>query len=99
MANRILKGRYHVEAIEKSQLKDVFSLVFERDEQGKGTVRMEIRRELREWLESTERDEQKRQHLLAFWDFCLDLLEGEYGRIPPGEEIDPRFVKGLIIRE
>jgi hypothetical protein len=99
LANRILKGRYHVEAIEKSQLKDVFSLIFERDEQGKGTVRMEIRRELKGWSESTERDEQKRQHLLAFWDFCLDLFEGEYGRIPPGDEIDPRFVKGLIFRE
>jgi hypothetical protein len=45
-----------------------------------------------------EADENKRYHLLAFRDFCLDLLEEEFGRIPPEEEIDPRFVKGLLIR-
>ncbi|MEI9475083.1 MAG: DUF6178 family protein [Deltaproteobacteria bacterium] len=73
--------------------------MFERDEQGKGTVRMETRREIKEWVESTEGDEQKRQHLLAFWDFCLDVLEGEYGRIPPGEEIDSRYVRGFLVRE
>jgi hypothetical protein len=58
---------------------------------------MEIKRGLREWFESIEGDENRRQHLRAFGDFCLDLLEEEYGRIPPGEEINPRFVKGLLI--
>ena len=33
-----------------------------------------------------EREELKRQHLLAFQDFCLDLFEEEYGKIPPGSE-------------
>ena len=47
---------------------------------------------------SLEREELKRQHLLAFRDFCLDLLEEEYGKIPLEEKIDPRFVKGLVIR-
>ena len=46
-----------------------------------------------------EREELKRQHLLAFQDFCLDLLEAEYGKIPPQEKIDPRFVKGLLLRK
>jgi hypothetical protein len=44
-------------------------------------------------------NENKRHHLLAFKDFCLDLFEEEFGRIPPEEEIDPRFVKGLLIRK
>jgi hypothetical protein len=35
--------------------------------------------------------------LLAFQDFCLDLFEEKYGRIPPEEEIDPRFVKRFLI--
>jgi hypothetical protein len=55
-----------------------------------------------EWLGSTvedDDDERKRQHLLAFWDFCKDVLEGDFGRIPQGEDVDPRFVRGLIIRE
>jgi len=34
-------------------------------------------------------DENKRHHLLAFKDFCLDLFEEEFERIPPEEEIDP----------
>jgi hypothetical protein len=59
---------------------------------------MGIERGLREWLDSIEGDENRRQHLRAFEDFCLDLLEEEYGRIPPGEEIEPRFLKALLIR-
>ncbi len=59
---------------------------------------MEIRKGLKEWFHSIENDPQKREHLLAFGDFCFDLLEEEYGGIPPEEEIDPRFVKGLLIR-
>jgi hypothetical protein len=43
-------------------------------------------------------DENRLRHLLAFKDFCLDLFEEEYGRIPSEEEIDPQFVKGLLIR-
>ena len=40
-------------------------------------------------------DPQKQLHLLAFYDFCLDLFEEEFGKIPPEEKVDPRFVKGL----
>jgi len=54
---------------------------------------------LKEWFDSFEFDEDKRNHLLAFRDFCLDLLEEEFGNIPPREEIDPRFLKGLLICE
>jgi len=57
---------------------------------------MEIREDLKGWFHSIENDPQKRLHLLAFRDFCFDLLELQYGRIPSGEEIDPRFVKGLL---
>ncbi|MGQ9645374.1 MAG: hypothetical protein ACUVWO_02400 [Thermodesulfobacteriota bacterium] len=48
-------------------------------------------------LTSMEPDENRRIHLLAFKDFCLDLFEEEFGRIPSEEEVDPRFVKGLLI--
>jgi len=99
LANRILNGRFEIEAIDKNRLQDLFSIILEKDEQGRGRVRMDIRRDMTEWLGSTEDDERKRQHLRAFLDFCLDAIEGDFGRIPPGEEIDPRFVKSLIIRE
>jgi hypothetical protein len=58
---------------------------------------MEIKKGLKSFLSSIEDDETKHQHLLAFCDFCRDLLEEQYGRIPSEEEIAPRFVKGLPI--
>jgi hypothetical protein len=99
MANQILKGTFQFEAIGQAQVKDFLSRVFERDAQGKGVMKMEIKNGLRNWLDSIECEEARRQHLLAFQDFCLDLFEEEYGKIPPGEEADPRFVKGLLIRK
>jgi hypothetical protein len=59
---------------------------------------MEIGEGFKEWFHSIENDPQKRLHLLAFRDFCLDLFEEEFGRVPLEEEIDPQFVKGLLIR-
>ena len=97
LANYVLKGAFRFDAIEKAELQDLFSRMFEESEQGKRRIKMEIRNGLRDWLDSIEDDEKKRNHLLAFRDFCLDLLELEFGKIPPGEEIDPRFVKGLLI--
>jgi len=98
-ANQILKGAFQFEAIGQTRAKDLLDRVFERDAQGKGVIKMEIKNGLKNWLDSIEGDEAKRQHLLAFQDFCLDLFEVEYGKIPPGEEVDPRFVKGLLIRK
>ncbi len=60
---------------------------------------MEVKERVRDWLISIEGEESRREHLLAFQDFCLDLLEEGYGRIPPEERADPRFVKGLLIRK
>jgi hypothetical protein len=99
MANQIFNGTFQFEAIGQAQVKDYLYRVFERDAQGKGVIKMEVKNGLREWLHSIEREEMKQQHLLAFQDFCLDLLEVQYGKIPPGEDVDPRFVKGLLIRK
>ncbi len=98
-ANRILKGIFQFEAVGQAQVRDFLDKVFERDAQGKGVVKMEVKKGLKNWLDSIKGEEVKRQHLLAFQDFCLDLFEAEYGKIPPGEEVDPRFVKGLLIRK
>ncbi len=97
LANQVLKGTFQFQAIELGQVKVLVSRVFERDDQGKGVIKMELRNGLEERLSSMERDPQKRDHLIAFRDFCLDLFEEQFGKIPPGEEIDPRFVKGLLI--
>jgi hypothetical protein len=98
-ANHILKGTFQFEAIGQAQVKDFLYRVFERDAQGKGVMKMEVKNGLRDWLHSIEGEELKRQHLLAFQDFCLDLFEVQYGKIPPDEDVDPRFMKGLLIRE
>jgi hypothetical protein len=99
LANQILKGTFQFEAIEQSQVRGFLYTVFETDAQGKGVIKMEVKNGLREWLSSIEDDELRRQHLLAFRDFCLDLFEEEYGKVPAEEWIDPRFVKGLLIRK
>jgi hypothetical protein len=99
MANQILKGTFQFEAIEQAQVKDFLSWVFGRDTQGKGVIKVEVKNGLRDWLHSMEGEEMKRQHLLAFKDFCLDLFEVQYGKLPPDEEVDPRFVKGLLVRK
>ena len=99
LANQVIKGMFTFEAIEGVRLKDLFSRIFEKDTQGKGIIKMEIREGLKEWFYSIENDPQRKQHLLAFRDFCLDLFEEEFGKIPVEEEIDPRFVKGLLIKK
>jgi hypothetical protein len=97
LVNQILKGTLQFEAIEQTQLKDFLYQVFERDVQRKGVIKMGVKNGLRDGLTTTNPEEPRRQHLLAFQDFCLDLFEEEYGEIPPEEKIDPRFVKGLLI--
>ncbi len=99
LANQILKGRFQFEAIGQAQVKDFLSRVFDRDTQGKGVIQVEVKNGLRDWLRSVEGEELKRQHLLAFQDFCLDLFQVQYGKVPPGEKVDPRFAKGLLIRK
>jgi len=58
---------------------------------------MEMKKRWKSFLSSIEDNETKRQHFLAFCDFCSDLLEEQYGRIPSDEEIEMRFLKGLPI--
>ena len=99
LANQVLKGAFRFESIEQTRWGDFLYRVFERDAQGKGAIRMEVKERLREWLSSMESEDSRRQHLLAFQDFCLDLLEEGYGKTPPEEKVDPRFVKGLLIRK
>jgi hypothetical protein len=99
LANQMLKGTFQFEAIEQARVKNFLSGVFEKDSQGKGVIRMEVKERLREWLSSMESEDSRRQHLLAFQDFCFDLLEEGYGKVPPEEKVDPRFVKGLLIRK
>ncbi|MBM4278559.1 MAG: hypothetical protein FJ130_11880 [Deltaproteobacteria bacterium] len=98
LANQILKGTFQFEPIEQAQMQDLLSHLFEREDQGKRMIRTELRNELKERLCSIETDPQRLKHLVTFQNFCLDLFEKEFGKVPPGEEIDPRFVKGLLIR-
>ncbi len=99
LAHQILEGEFLFRAIDQSRLRTFISQVFERDEHGKGIVKMKIKDGLTEWFDSIESDREKRLHFIAFRDFCCDLLEEEYGKISEGEEIDPRFVRGLLVRD
>jgi hypothetical protein len=57
---------------------------------------MKIGEGFKKWFHSIENDPQKRLCFLAFRDFCFDLFEEEFGRIPQEEEIDPQPVKGSL---
>jgi len=98
LANQVLLGIFQFEPIEKFRMQGLFSHLFERDIQGKGTIRMDLRNRLREGLSSMENNPQQLEHLTAFQNFCLDLFAVEFGKVPDGEEFDPRFAKGLLIR-
>jgi hypothetical protein len=97
LAHQILEGEFIFRAVDQSRFKEFISRVFERDGHGKGVVKMEIKNGIREWFDSIESDGEKRLHFMALRDFCCDLLEEEYGKILEGEEIDPRFVRGLLV--
>jgi hypothetical protein len=97
LANQILRGIFQFEAVPKAQLRELLPRLFERDTREKGVVRMEIKNKLMEWSNSIEKDKKRQDQLHAFLDFCLDLLEEEYGRLSPEDEVDPRFVRGLLI--
>jgi len=98
LANQVLHGVFRFEAIDQREIEVLLSRVLEEGKHGRKGVTMDIRRGLKEWLDSIENEEERRQHLLAFWDFCLDLFGEEFGRVPPDEGIDGRYVKGLLIR-
>ena len=57
---------------------------------------MKIRESFKDWSHDIKNDPGDKLRFLAFRDFCFDLLEEEFGRIPQGEKIDPRFVKGVL---
>jgi len=65
----------------------------------RGLSRWRSKTGLRDWLRSIEGEDLKRQHLLPFRISASTSFEVQYGKIPPGEEVDPRFVKGLLIRK
>jgi hypothetical protein len=97
LAHQLLEGAFLFRAIGQSRLKEFVSRVLEKDEHGKGVVKLEIKSGLKEWFDSTESDEEKRLHFMALRDFCCNLLEEAYGKIPEGGKMDPRFVKGLLV--
>ena len=59
-------------------------------------IGMKVGEGFKKRFHSIENDPQKKLCFLAFRDFCLDLLEEEFGRIHQEDEIDPRLVKGLL---
>ncbi len=98
IGNQILASRFEFTPIEKDRLKDLLPHLFEEDVEGKRWIKREARKALREFLQSVETDLERQPPLVEFLGFCLDLFEDEFGKIPPDQEIDPRFVKGLLVR-
>lgn len=96
-ANKILTGCFKFKPIEKGLLKSLLSFLFERDGDGKGTLNMKVQEEQIQFLQSIETDPKRQSSLIDFLHFCLHVFEEEFGKIPAGEEINPKFIKGLLI--
>ncbi|MCX8117871.1 MAG: DUF6178 family protein [Desulfobacterota bacterium] len=98
LANQILQARFQFEPVERGRLGELLAYLFERDAGGEGILKGEVRHGLVHFLQSVNPNPQEGPHLADFLDFSLNLLQEGFGKIPAGEEIDPRFVKGLLIR-
>lgn len=97
--NRLLTGVFEFEAIQRARLQEYLTHIFEKSSDGNRVVKAEIGAGLRDWVKSIEEDETRQKHMFAFFQFSMDLLEQEYGKIPPEEEIDPRYTRGLLVCE
>ncbi len=98
LGNRILKNVFHFMPIEKSQLPILLDLFFEQKEIGLRALRIELRKEIYDWMKSLAKEEGRRISLQRFWDYCFHVLEEQYERISPAERIEPGFTRGLLIR-
>jgi hypothetical protein len=86
LANRILGRAFIPRPVAGEELPALHAKV-----SSEGKVSEELRLETRHWLNSLE------PGAGAFGDYCLDLWEEEFCRLKP-EEIEPRFVSGMIVK-
>ncbi|MCP3176979.1 DUF6178 family protein [Desulfuromonas sp. KJ2020] len=86
LANRLLGRTFVPEPIDADELPGLHALVSEG-----GQLRPALRQETAQWLESLVPGGG------AFADYCLDLWQEEFCTLKP-EDIDPRYVGGLIVR-
>jgi hypothetical protein len=49
---------------------------------------MEVKKKSGDWSEAIDDDEERRQCLLAFDDFCVDLLDAQSERVSAGQRIN-----------
>lgn len=86
LANRLLGRAFVPEPLAADELPGLHALVSEG-----GQLRPALRQETVQWLESLVPGGG------AFADYCLDLWQEEFCTLTP-EDIDPRYVGGLIVR-
>ena len=86
LANRVLGRPFRPDPLEAAELVPLHGRICRQEK-----VLGELRQETRQWLEG----------LLPgageFGDYCLDLLEEAFCAVSP-EDLDPRFLSGLILR-
>ncbi len=86
LANRILGRAFLPEPVPRAQLPELHARVC-----SAGKLHESLRSETVQWLESLV------PGAGAFGDYCLGLWEQEFCAQPP-EELDPRYLSGLIVR-
>jgi hypothetical protein len=99
LGNQVLRNIFLFDPIEETQLSILLSSLLEKGDAGPQIVKREFRDWANELVISATKEGKKRLSIQRFWDFCFGILEEEFGRIPPEERIDLRFIKGFLIRQ
>ncbi len=95
MARQCLDRRLAIEPFEANRLRDVRAALMTADRPARLSERFQ--QVVRDILESRLEPE-LRERCEGFVNSCLNMLEEEFAELDPSREIDPRFIRSLLLR-
>jgi hypothetical protein len=98
LGNGILNGNFRFEAIDRKHLPSFLHHFFEGSPGGPRRVKNEVKNAVSQWLASAAKGQKRRHSLERFAEYSFQVLEENFGGIPPDGLGEPKFTKGLSIR-
>ncbi|MFQ6111689.1 MAG: DUF6178 family protein, partial [Nitrospinota bacterium] len=95
---KVLEGSFDFLPLDAGRLEELHRALTELS-RGRLTLRESLRSELFLWLEGIPAGDPKRlAHGQEFLSFCLNILEDEFIPLETSRGIDPRYIRGLLVR-
>ncbi len=95
---KVLEGSFDFLPLHRGRLEELHRTLTVLS-RGRLALRESLRSELFEWLEETLKGDPKRLvQGREFLSFCLDILQEEFIPIETSRGIDPRYIRGLLVR-